>query len=171
MADNRREHTFIRSVFIISRLLALCLPATSALASDEIREPLWTYDEQSETWCFVIDPRRACLPGSFWHAMWIDDDQEYTSLFIEYDDESPMGPGDDGLPGEEFQVLSTAQTGGVTITELASDESRQHAHATSVFVVEFEEGFSLTLFGVDRDTETLRRTAASIVEEWLAPRS
>ncbi len=166
-----------RYSLIVVCLLAFCLSGKLALGSEEVREPWWRFDESSGGWCFLITPRRACLPASFWlkefepgHAAWIDDDREYMSLFLEYDDASPLGPGDDDLPGEEFRVLSTAQTGGVVITELVSNESQPHAHAATVFVLEFEEGFSLMLFGVDRDTDVMRDIARSIVEDWLAPR-
>ncbi len=160
------------SVFAMG-LVAFGIPDALANRAQEVREPVWAYLEPTRAWCLSINPRLACLPRGFelqrfepGHARWKHDDGESVALYLTYYDTSQMGDGDAVSSSREFEVRSTEQFGGVTVFELVMVMSQSSAHATSLFVLEFQEGFSLRLYSQASEAERMRNIAEAIADAW-----
>ena len=151
---------------IFSVLTALFANAVA----EEIQEPWWRLDTE-DRWCFYLPEKQACLPATFvvtefeaGHAQWKYWKENGPSYLIRYKIGSPMDTGDTLLNGDAFLIKSSFGNHSVQVTEWSANLSKKGAHKLSVFVVEFDGTFSLTLLGTD--TEGLRTLAHSLSEQW-----
>ena len=151
--------------------LAIFLPlCNTSLAGEEELEPWWRHSLDNQ-WCFYYPLTEACLPSNFevyrfesGHAAFRYAADNDRSRLISFEMGSPLDKGEDSLPGDALVLKSSFGSDRVLVTEFAADLTKKGSHPMSVFVLVFDETFSLTLVGTE--TEELRALAYSLIEQW-----